>query len=253
MKTVTRQNLLEYLNTLLDINSFKDYSPNGLQVEGNPEIKKIITGVTACKALLDVAVSKKADAIIVHHGYFWPGENQSIVGMKQRRLKTLLENNINLFAYHLPLDAHPKFGNNVLLGKALNISDSNFTAESEPLVKFGNLDKEVSSKELHALINKTLGRESLHIKAENDAKISKVAWCTGAAQKFIDVANEFGADAYISGEISEATTHFARENNIHYFAAGHHATEKFGVEALGKHVATKFNVECEFIDIENPV
>lgn len=249
MNTIDLEN---YLNQLLKPEDFKDYCPNGLQVEGKKTIKKIITGVTACQALIDQAIEKKADALVVHHGYFWGGENPCIIGMKKNRLAALLNNDINLFAYHLPLDAHVEFGNNVELAKKLNINVDINQERVNPLLFNGTLNTPMSGEDFSAHINNALSHEPLFIPGRKN-KITKIAWCTGAAQDFIEEAHAMGVDAFLTGEVSERTVHFARENNIHFFAAGHHATEKYGIKALGNHLAEKFELACEFIDIENPV
>jgi dinuclear metal center YbgI/SA1388 family protein len=242
--------LISYLNQLLNISAFQDYCPNGLQVAGKPEIKKIITGVTACQALLDAAVAQNADAVLVHHGYFWKGENPSVVGLKQRYLKTLLTHDINLLAYHLPLDAHPIYGNNALLGKKLEFTVTDILDNG--LFYVGSLSQPQTPQQLHDKIAKALHRSPQLVKI-NDNTIKTIAWCTGAAQDFINKAAELKVGAYLSGEISERTFHLAHEYEINYFAAGHHATETFGVQALGQHLAKEFSLTVEFVDIHNPV
>jgi dinuclear metal center YbgI/SA1388 family protein len=251
---ITQQKLLNFLNDLLSPELFKDYAPNGLQVGGNNEIHKIVTGVTASLDFLKIAAQKNADAVIVHHGYFWKGEDPCVVGVKQQRLLQLLNNKINLFAYHLPLDAHQQFGNNVQLAKLLeiNITDEFSAGEKPALGKIGELPKPTAATEFSAFISQKLNRDPLHI-AVNDQPIKKIAWCTGAAQDFIEAAAHSGADAFISGEISERTFHLAKELNIHYYAAGHHATERYGVKALGEHLNEQFAIDVEFVDVPNPV
>jgi dinuclear metal center YbgI/SA1388 family protein len=249
IKPLTIKQLVNYCNDYLQIDQFSDYCPNGLQLQGKNQIRKIVTGVSATQALIDAAVMNKADALLVHHGFFWKGENPVLTGMKYRRIKALMKHNINLLAYHLPLDAHRQVGNNVQLANALNI---------KKLHRFGNQQisvigsiKSISGKNLAQKLDKLLHRNPLHIDCNREIK--KLAICTGAAQSYIQDAVEQGADAFISGEISENTVHIARENNIHYFAAGHHATERFGVQALGQHLTEKFAITSEFIDIDNPV
>lgn len=244
-----RNELSEYLNDFLNVGSYKDYAPNGLQVEGRSEIQTIVTGVTACQALIDKAVELEADAVLVHHGYFWKSEPQVITGFKQKRIKTLLLNDINLFGYHLPLDGHSELGNNAMLGKLWGLKD--ITAQ-EGLVRLGQLSDKMFIEDFKKMVNQSLQRESLHLSGGADY-IKTVAWCSGGAQGFIDQAIEWNADVYISGEVSEQTTHLARECGIHYLAAGHHATERLGIKALGEHLAKKFNLNCHFIDIDNPV
>lgn len=250
---VLRDDLAACFSDLLQPEKFNDYCPNGLQVEGKSTIKKIISGVTACQALLDQAIIQQADAILVHHGYFWKGEAAAVVGMKQRRLKVLLQHDINLFAYHLPLDAHLEFGNNVQLAKLLNLKITATPDEwSRDFLFVGEAEVAVSAADFNKRLSHVLHREPQHIAASR-SEIKKIAWCTGAAQDYIERAVAMGADAFISGEISERTVHVARELDIHYFAAGHHATERYGVQALGEHVATQFDLQHEFIDIPNPV
>ncbi|PIR11687.1 MAG: Nif3-like dinuclear metal center hexameric protein [Gammaproteobacteria bacterium CG11_big_fil_rev_8_21_14_0_20_46_22] len=250
-----RDHLTQHLNTLLRIKEFSDYCPNGLQVEGSREIKRIITGVTACQALIDAAIEQQADTIIVHHGYFWKGEAAEITGMKKQRLKTLLENDINLFAYHLPLDAHPSLGNNVQFGTALTICNiETIDLGLGPGIGLQGIFSEAkTAKNLAEMLEQTLQHTPLHISAADSRSIRRIAWCTGSAERGIEAAALAGCDAYISGEISEQTVHIAREMNLHYFAAGHHATERFGVQALAKHLNAEFSLSSDFIDIPNPV
>ncbi|PAW37287.1 Nif3-like dinuclear metal center protein [Pantoea vagans] len=237
------------INQQLDSHSFSDYAPNGLQVEGRSEVKTIITGVTACQALLDEAVARQADAIIVHHGYFWKSEPAAIKGMKRRRLRTLLANDINLYGWHLPLDAHSELGNNAQLAKLLDID---VRGEVMPLVFWGELAEPISGEQLARRIGDKLGREPLHCGDNAPALIRRIAWCSGGGQSFIDQAAAAGVDAYITGEVSEQTIHSAREQGLHFFAAGHHATERGGVKALGEWLAQHHNLDVTFIDIPNP-
>lgn len=248
---VSRLALTQYTNTLLAIDEFKDYAPNGLQVEGKDNIKKIVTGVTANMSLIEAAVEAQADMIIVHHGYFWPNEDPRIIGMKKRRIKYLLAHDINLLGYHLPLDAHAEFGNNAQLGNKLGITIDGLAGKGN-LMAYGVLDVCITAQDLSNLIVQQLDRVPLLV-GPLEKPIKKVAWCTGAAQNYIQDAIEIGADAFVSGEISEQTTHIANENGIVYVSAGHHATERYGVIALGRHLAQKFNIEHQFIDIANPV
>jgi len=247
---ISPQDLQRYLNNLLEIDQFKDYCPNGLQVEGKLHITRLVTGVTASLALIEAALDSHADAILVHHGYFWKNENACITGIKQRRLKQLLAADVNLFAYHLPLDAHPQYGNNVQLAKRLGFQIKGSLAAA-PLVLLGTLNQPIAGVVLSGLLLQHLAHEPIHV-VGTQRLIEKVAWCTGGAQSYIEQAALHGVDAYISGEISEATTHIAREYGIDYFAAGHHATERYGVQALGEHLATHFKLNHHFIDIPNP-
>ncbi|MFC0142317.1 type 2 GTP cyclohydrolase I [Erwinia mallotivora] len=245
-----RNTELEHVvNQLLNTSAFSDYAPNGLQVEGREEVKKIVTGVTACQALLDEAVRLKADAVLVHHGYFWKNDAPVITGMKRKRLKTLLANDINLYGWHLPLDAHPLIGNNALLAKDLAVE---VCGEVMPLVPWGELKEPLSGELLAERLTRVLGREPLHCGDNAPHLIRRVAWCTGGGQGFIDAAAAFGVDAFISGEVSEKTIHSAREQGIHFFAAGHHATERGGIRALGEWLTENYALDVTFIDIDNP-
>ncbi len=252
---INRNELEQYLTTLLSPEQIKDYCPNGLQVQGREVIKKIVTGVTASQALLDKAVELKADAILVHHGYFWKNESYVLRGIKHKRIKTLMDNDISLFAYHLPLDIHPELGNNAQLAKIFDISNVMPLEVGNPLsvaVK-GEFQKALTAQELTTLISDKLSRTCLHLPSGENQKIKTIAWCSGGGQDYIELAAEQGIDAFISGEVSEKTTHSAKEMNIHFFAAGHHATERYGVKALAEHLAQHFNIDVEFVDIDNPV
>lgn len=251
---ITRTELLAYLDNLLQSSKFQDYCPNGLQVEGKRLINKLVTGVTASQALLDAAVAQQADAILVHHGYFWRGEAAQITGLKYQRLKTLINHDINLLAYHLPLDAHESLGNNRQLAQILDIDiEGEIAGTGEPaLALHGKLKKPQSPSEFSHHLSRQLGRAPLSI-AGQAPEIHTVGWCTGAAQGYIQQAAAAGLDAFISGEVSEQTTHLAREMGIHFFAAGHHATERYGVKALGEHLGQQFGLDQVFIDIDNPV
>ncbi|EDZ90482.1 Nif3-like dinuclear metal center hexameric protein [Francisella tularensis] len=242
--------LENYLNTYFAIEQFKDYCPNGLQVQGDRDIKKVITAVTACQKLIDQAIAENADAIVVHHGYFWKGENYPIVGIKYQRIAKLIKNGIHLFGYHLPLDGHPEIGNNILLAKKLGLSNLNFfeTGSKPDISIIGNCNLDLEN--FINLIESQLDRKPTVIAAKQQN--NKVAICTGGAQDFIEYAYQAGADTFISGEISERTTHLAHELGINYIAAGHHATEKEGVKAIAELLKQKFNLETKFIDIANP-
>ncbi|HZJ91795.1 MAG TPA: Nif3-like dinuclear metal center hexameric protein [Thiopseudomonas sp.] len=251
--SVDRTLLLHDIEQFLNVSAISDYCPNGLQVEGKTQIKRIVSGVTASQALIDAAIELQADAILVHHGYFWKGEDQPIVGMKQRRIKALLAHDINLLAYHLPLDVHPEVGNNVQLAQRLGITVTGPLEPDNPrnVGLIGDLQTALSADEFAARIEKALDRAPLVI--DHQQPIKRVAWCTGAAQGYLDQAISAGADAFITGEVSERTFHEAQENGISFFAAGHHATERYGVQALGEWLAARFNIEHHYIECPNPV
>ncbi|MGH8353918.1 MAG: Nif3-like dinuclear metal center hexameric protein [Pseudomonas sp.] len=245
--------LVEEADRYLNAQRIQDYCPNGLQVEGRPQVRRIVSGVTASQALLDAAVAAEADVVLVHHGYFWKNENPCIVGIKQRRLKTLLNNDISLLAYHLPLDVHPEVGNNVQLARQLDFIVEGPLEPDNPrsVGLVGSLAEPLSPRDFARRVQEVLGRDPLLI--EGAGPIRRIAWCTGAAQGYIDQAIVAGVDAYLSGEVSEPTVHSARENGISFIAAGHHATERYGVRALGDYLARRFAIEHLFIDCPNPV
>ncbi|HJV82475.1 Nif3-like dinuclear metal center hexameric protein [Noviherbaspirillum sp.] len=251
--SINRDSFAKYLDQALDITRFRDYCPNGLQVEGRLQIKKVVTGVTASLALIEAAVAADADAILVHHGYFWRGEDPRIIGPKQKRLRLLLTNDINLFAYHLPLDMHPEFGNNARLGQQLGlIADGRFGENDLGWLGTPSDSQVKTIGGLARMIEARLGRAPLVI-GNPEQTLGRIAWCTGAAHNLLNDAIVAGATAYLSGEISEPTVHLARESGVAYLACGHHATERYGVQALGAHLAEKFGIEHRFIDILNPV
>lgn len=245
---IENKNLSSYCADFLHISDFKDYCPNGLQIEGKTNIEKIICGVSANLALIERAIEEKADALFVHHGFFWKGESAPIIGIKHKRIKQLLLHQINLFAYHLPLDAHPLVGNNICLARLAKISNPSPIEGS--LVWQGDVNQPLSA--LTSQLEIELKRKPL-VFGEPTKFIRKIAWCSGAAQNYIDKAIEVGADAYLSGEISEQTPAIALENNIAYLSAGHHATERYGVQSLCAHLSKKFDLSYEFIDIDNIV
>lgn len=251
--SVERPLLIQAIEQFLNVSAIADYCPNGLQVEGKTQIKRIVSGVTASQALIDAAIELQADALLVHHGYFWKGEDQRIIGMKQRRIKALLVNDINLLAYHLPLDVHPEVGNNVQLAERLGLTISGPLEPDNPnnVGLLGELDTPLSATEFAARIEQALDRTPLVV--DHQQPIKRVAWCTGAAQGYIQHAIEQGADAFITGEVSERTFHEAQENNISFFAAGHHATERYGVQALGEWLAERFDLEHHYVECPNPV
>lgn len=247
------KDLLNYSNNVLEIERFHDYCPNGLQVEGKTKIKKIVSGVTASQALIDAAIKEGADVLLVHHGYFWKGEDARIIGLKYKRVRSLIESGINLLAYHLPLDAHPLYGNNAKLAEILNLNIAgSFPAGSDAVGMYGTLKTPMSAADFSQKIASALDREPLHI-GDNNEQIHTIAWCSGAAQNYIEAAAELGVDAYLTGEVSEQTVHIAREHGLHFYAAGHHATERYGVQAFAEHLASHFALNHQFIDIPNPV
>lgn len=246
-----RDDLARYLDQLLEVPRFRDYCPNGLQVEGRAGVLRLVTGVSASQALIEAAIGVGADALLVHHGYFWKSEDGRITGTRRRRIGLLLQHDISLFAYHLPLDAHPEHGNNAQLGALLgftekgrageqNIVAHGCTAATQPLAAFA------------AHIESRLGRAPTVI-GDPAQRIARIAWCTGGAQGYFEDAIALGVDAFITGEISEPQVHLARESGVAFIAAGHHATERFGVQALGAHLAARFGIEHRFIDVPNPV
>jgi dinuclear metal center YbgI/SA1388 family protein len=254
--SILRKELLDSLDQLLTPHLIKDYCPNGLQVEGCNEIKKIITGVTASQALINRAIEEKADAILVHHGYFWKGENECITGIKKQRLQSLLTHDINLFAYHLPLDMHSTLGNNAQLADILELEITGCINPNNKKVpgNIGTLKVPMNISDFSMHIANKLQRTPFVENGGNDSKeIKTVAWCTGGAQGYLQLALDQGVDAYITGEASEPAVHLAREAGIHFIAAGHHATERYGAKALGEYLAKEFDLDVMFIDIDNPV
>lgn len=245
--------LVRALDDLLQPARFSDYCPNGLQVQGRAEVRRLVTGVTASEALIDAAIADGADAILVHHGYFWKGESPVLTGMKRRRLGKLLAHDISLLAYHLPLDAHPELGNNAQLARLLGLRREGplFPHDPRAVGDAGVLPEAMTPEALAAHIGAALGRVPLHI-AGGPREIRRVAWCTGGAQGYIEQAIALGVDAYLSGEISESTVHAARESGVHYFALGHHASERYGAKALGEWCERELGLTQRFIDIDNP-
>ena len=247
-----RDDLRDYLDRLLDAARFRDYCPNGLQVEGCSSVGMLVTGVTASLALIEAAVAAGADAILVHHGYFWRGEDARVVGPKHHRLKLLMQHDINLLAYHLPLDMHPEFGNNIQLAKRLGLMPRGRFGDDD-LGWLGSADPAIDLVgKLAVAIETALGRTPQLIGDPAQA-VGTIGWCTGAAHNMLGDAIAAGASVYISGEISEPTVHLAREAGVAYLACGHHATERYGVQALGEHLAQQFGITHQFIDIANPV
>ena len=251
---ISRDELALYLDGYLACNDFNDYAPNGIQVEGRPSIHTICTAVTASEAVIKQAVRLHADALLVHHGYFWRGENPAICGMKRRRIGELVVHNLNLYAYHLPLDCHLDIGNNACLGRLLGMGEikTYSVGPTANLLWSGLLPNPLSSTAFTEVLSQSFNRVPTHVTG-TDKPIQRVAWCSGGAQDYIEDAYRLGVDAYISGEISERTYYQAQELGIHYFACGHHATERYGIQALGDHLSHRFALQHHFIDSDNPV
>ncbi len=250
---VALSDLLAAANVLMQPEKFQDYCPNGLQVEGRGEVSRLVSGVTASQALIEAAIEVGADALLVHHGYFWRGEDPCLTGMKGRRIRRLLQNELSLLAYHLPLDAHPQLGNNAQLARRLGLTvKGGLQPQAEhPIGNHGELAAAVSAGEFARQVSQALGREVL-LESVGDVPVQRVAWCTGGAQSYLSQAAALGVDCFLTGEVSEQTIHEARELGVHFIAAGHHATERYGASALGEALAAQLGIEHQFIDIDNP-
>ena len=240
--------LAKYLSEYLNVSNFSDYCPNGLQIEGKSDIGKIIAGVSANQDLIDRAIDEQADALLVHHGFFWKNESAVITGIKRNRIKALLDNNINLFAYHLPLDAHPIVGNNIQLALRFNIQSPRPIGDT--LVWQGEVDAPLH--EVAQSVMNVTSRTPL-VFGPQDKKIKKITWCSGGAQSYIEHAINIGADCFITGEVSEQIPAICKENNIAFISAGHHATERYGVQALAQHLSQEFELDYQYVDIDNIV
>lgn len=253
MKSISRQELVSWLDATLTPASFNDYCPNGLQVEGNPSVSHIIAGVTASQDLIDRAISQGADTLLVHHGWFWKGEDPRVRGTRKNRLAALLKHDINLIAYHLPLDAHPVLGNNAQLASVLGLTPATPpTLAPTSQVWHGTMPGATTLEHISLRTEERLKRQPLVIGAP-DMHVHRIAWCTGAAHSMLAEAIDAGAQAYITGEISEPAVHLAREAGIGLISAGHHATERYGAQALGAAIADRFGIRVDFVDIDNPV
>ncbi len=250
-KTLGRAELRAWLDKELDAARFRDYCPNGLQVEGRADVRRVVCGVTASQALIEAAIERNADALLVHHGWFWKSEDGRVTGFRKQRMARLLAHDISLFAYHLPLDAHPTLGNNAQLAVRLDWRVEGRFAEQD-IGFFGVPPAPTSAIDLARHVGLRLGREPLLI-GDPQRTVRRVAWCSGGAQDYFEDALATGADLFLSGEISEQTVHLARETGMSFLAAGHHATERYGVMALGQHLSAQLGLDCEFIDIDNPV
>jgi dinuclear metal center YbgI/SA1388 family protein len=243
--------LRDYIESELAVGRFRDYCPNGLQVEGRAEVRRIASGVTASQAVLEAATSWGADAILVHHGYFWRSEDAAISGIKKRRVAHLLKHDVSLLAYHLPLDAHPEFGNNAQLGEMLGFIEKGRFGEQD-IAMHGVLEHPQTLQQLAQLVQHTLQRAPQVIGYANP-NIARIAWCSGGGQGYFEQAVALGVDAFLTGEISEQNVHVAQETGVAFIAAGHHATERYGVQALGEHLAARFGLEHRFFDQDIPV
>ncbi|WP_374749716.1 Nif3-like dinuclear metal center hexameric protein [Jeongeupia sp. USM3] len=248
---IARLELENYIGQLLAVDRFRDYCPNGLQVEGRESVGKIATAVTASQAAVDAAIAAGADALLVHHGYFWKSESPAIRGTKKARIAALIKADVNLYAYHLPLDAHAELGNNARLGAKLGLNPTGRFGDQD-LGWLGEAAEPSTLADLARRVATALDREPLVI-GDAARPIRRVAWCTGGAQGYFHQAVELGIDAFITGEASEFVTHLARETGVAFIAAGHHATERYGVRALGEHLAGHFGLALIHLDIENPV
>ncbi len=243
--------IIDHCDSLLEIAGVEDYCPNGLQVEAGEEVRRIVTGVTASLALIEAAAGAGADLLLVHHGYFWKGEAQPLTGMKGRRVRALFAAGLSMAAYHLPLDIHPELGNNAQLGRRLGFAGARPVA-ADGLLWGSELPEALAIDGLVRRLREFSGREPLLLPGGSHP-VRRVAWCTGGAQSLLDRAADLGFDAFITGEVSEASFHIARERGIHFLAAGHHATERHGIQALGAALAGHFRIEHSHIDIPNPV
>jgi len=243
--------LNDYIGRLLEISRFRDYCPNGVQVEGRTEIRRIATGVTASQRLLQAATAWGADAILVHHGYFWRNEDTTIAGIKKRRIAHLLQHDVSLLAYHLPLDAHAELGNNAQLALRLGMLPQGRFGEQD-IAWHGELRQQQTLGQFATHISDALQRTPLII-GNSERPLRRIAWCSGGAQGYFEQAVALGVDAFLTGEISEQNVHVAEETGIAFIAAGHHATERYGVQALGEHLAQQFSIEHRFFDMDNPV
>ncbi|MBI3380815.1 MAG: Nif3-like dinuclear metal center hexameric protein [Aquabacterium sp.] len=247
---IDREALHRHLQDLLEADRFKDYGPNGLQVEGKPVIHKLVTGVTASLALIDAAIAAKADAILVHHGLFWRGQDGRLTGWMKQRVARLIQHDINLFAYHLPLDAHASLGNNAQWGQRLGlVADGRFG--DQDLGFLGPVPDGLDLDGLSARVAQVLGRAPVVVPGDGRA-LKRAAWCSGGAQGYFEGAIAAGVDVFLTGEISEPQAHYARETGVAFLACGHHASERYGVQAIGQHLVSRLGLQHEFLDIDNP-
>ena len=246
--------IIQWCDQTLNTHEFKDYAPNGLQIEGRSDVQKILCAVTASQEAIEAAIAQNADLLLVHHGYFWKGEPYPITGMRGKRIKSLIQHDISLVGYHLPLDSHPTLGNNAAIAECLALENLQALDPSErhPIGNIGFLKQALSATEFRDYLTARLGFNTIHLPAEKN-QIQKVGFCTGAAQDFIGKAAEQGCDAFISGEVSERTYYEAKELDVHYYACGHHATERYGIQRLAKAISEQFNIEYSYFELNNPI
>lgn len=252
MATLT--DVIQWCDKTLKSHEFKDYAPNGLQVEGSAEVKKILCAVTASQSAIDAAIQYGANMLLVHHGYFWKGEAYPITGMRGKRIKSLIKNDISLVGYHLPLDSHPTLGNNAAIADLLELENIEALDPSErnPIGNIGYLKQSMTPEDFKGFVTDKLGFNAIHLPADKSS-IQKVGYCTGGAQDYITKAAAQNCDAYISGEVSERTFYEAQELNVHYYACGHHATEKYGVQRLAQAISEQFDIEYIYHELNNPI
>lgn len=246
--------IIQWCDHILKSPEFKDYAPNGLQIEGKPDVNKILCAVTASQGAIEAAIEQGADMLLVHHGYFWKGEPYPITGMRGKRIKSLIQHDISLAGYHLPLDSHPTLGNNAAIADILALENIEALDPSEhhPIGNIGYLKQPVSAEEFKLYVSQRLDFNAIHLTADKKS-IQKIGFCTGGAQDFIGKAAERNCDAYISGEVSERTFYEAKELNVHYYACGHHATERYGVQRLAKAISEQFDIEYSYFELNNPI
>ena len=250
----TLADIIQWCDSTLKSHEFKDYAPNGLQIEGKTEVNKIVCAVTASQTAIDAAIAQGADLLLVHHGYFWKGEAYPITGMRGKRIKSLIQQDISLVGYHLPLDSHPTLGNNAAIADLLELQNIEALdpTERHPIGNIGYLKSAMSPEAFKAFVSERLGFDAIHLPSDKST-IQKVGFCTGGAQDYISKAALQNCDAYISGEVSERTFYEAAELGVHYYACGHHATEKYGVQRLAKAISEQFNIEYSYFELNNPI
>ncbi len=250
----TLYDIIQWCDQTLKSAEFKDYAPNGLQIEGKQQVNKILCAVTASQGAIEAAIEQGADLLLVHHGYFWKGEPYPITGMRGKRIKALIQNEISLVGYHLPLDSHPTLGNNAAIADLLALEDIEALDPNErnPIGNIGYLQQPMTPEAFKKYASERLGFDAIHLPADK-THIHKVGFCTGGAQDYISKAALQNCDAYISGEVSERTFYEAAELNVHYYACGHHATEKYGVQRLAHAISKQFNIEYSYFELNNPI